>query len=110
MTCHELAKRLLALQPELTPQSVAQLALLILNGVSDADELTDDQTLLRHWHSASFRLQAAADQHAAMTDELEQLAGDGPVKFEPDQIWTLLRAIKVQSQLLELYTDEPAMV
>ena len=110
MTCHELAERLLVLQPELTPHAVAQLCVLILNDIGPSAEFADDQALIRHWKSASFRLQAASDQHAAMTDELELLACDGPVKFEPDQIWTLLRAIKVQSQLLELYIDEPALV
>ena len=110
MTCHELAERLLTLQPDLPPVAVARLALLILNSVDDVDSLNDDRVLSREWKSVSFWLQASADQHAAMTDELEQLAGDGPVKFDPDQIWTLLRAIKVQSQILELYTDEPALV
>ena len=110
MTCHELAQRLLALNPDLPPRTVARLTLLILNQVEDSEELEDQGILMREWKSASFRLQAASDQHAAMTDELEDLAGDGPVKFDPDQIWTLLRAIKVQSQILELYTDEPALV
>lgn len=110
MTCHELAAKLLALQPDLTPQTVARLSLLILNRVEDIETLRDENVLRREWKSASFRLQAASDQHSAMTIELENLAGDGPVKFDPDQIWTLLRAIKVQSQILELYTDEPALV
>ncbi|QDS89790.1 hypothetical protein EC9_39900 [Rosistilla ulvae] len=110
MQCHELAERLIKLQPQLTPHEVARLSLLILNDVTEPSELADDQALLRHWNSACFRLQAASDQHAAMSDELDDLAGDGPIKFEPEQIWTLLRAIKVQSQLLDLYIEEPSLV
>ena len=110
MTCHELAERILSIQPDLDPTSVARLSLLLLNSVDDSDQLYDDDTLDRLWKSVSFRLSAAADQHAAMTGELQDLAGDGPVQFDPNQIWTLLRAIKVQSQILELYTDQPALV
>ena len=52
------------------------------------------------------RLQAATDQHAAMTEELESLARSDPQRFTPDQIWILIRAIKVQSQILQLYVGE----
>jgi hypothetical protein len=44
-----------------------------------------------------------------MSEELETLFGEGPVRFSADQIWTLLRAVKVQSQLLELYAGTPAL-
>ena len=110
MTCDALAARLNHLQPGLRPVEVARLCLLILNQVDDPAELADDQTLRRCWRSASFRLEAAADQHAAMTGDLDAMCGDGPVRFSPDQIWTLLRAVKVQSQILELYTGQPSLV
>jgi hypothetical protein len=45
-------------------------------------------------------LQLATDQHAAMTQELEDLAASDPSSFSQDQIWVLIRAIKVQSQVL----------
>ena len=32
-----------------------------------------------------------------------------PQKFNPDQIWILIRAIKVQSQILQMYVGEPAL-
>jgi hypothetical protein len=44
----------------------------------------------------------------AMTHELESLAKSDPRKFTPDQIWVLIRAIKVQSQVLRLYVGDPA--
>ena len=45
----------------------------------------------------------------AVAAELDAICIDGPVQFRPDQLWTLLRAVKVQSQILELYTDQPAL-
>lgn len=109
MTCHELSKRLSEMRPELSPCDIARLAVLILSTCPDPDILRDDDELNKAWSNASFRLDAAADQHAAVADELEALCNDGPIQFSPDQIWTLLRAVKVQSQLLDLYTDTPAL-
>ncbi len=109
MTCHDIAQNLLRLQPDLSPCDVARLCLMILNQSENTDELEDENQLLRAWKSASFRLDAAADQHAAVADELDRLCCDGPIQFSPDQLWTLLRAVKVQSQILELYTDYPAL-
>jgi hypothetical protein len=43
-----------------------------------------------------------------MTEELEELARSDPRRFTPDQIWILIRAIKVQSQVLRLYIGDPA--
>jgi hypothetical protein len=55
------------------------------------------------------RLQAATDQHAAMTRELEELAESDPTKFCPERIWVLIRAIKVQSQILQMYLGQPTL-
>jgi hypothetical protein len=41
-----------------------------------------------------------------MTQELEELASSDPEKFSRDQIWVLVRAIKVQSQILQLYVGQ----
>ncbi|KAA1261559.1 hypothetical protein LF1_41090 [Rubripirellula obstinata] len=109
MTCHELAKRLQTLAPELSPIDVARLTLMILTQTSDSDLLSNESKLMSAWKNASFRLEAASDQHAAVADELDQLCGDGPIEFSPDQLWLLLRAVKIQGQLLELYTDQPAL-
>ena len=51
-------------------------------------------------------LHAATDQHAAMTAELETLADSDPKQFDREQIWVLLRAIKVQSQILQMYLGD----
>jgi hypothetical protein len=109
MTCHELAQRLLELQPDLSSIDVARLALMILTQCDDARQLSDDAVLIAAWKNATFRLEAASDQHAAVAEELEAMCSDGPVQFTPDQLWVLLRAVKVQSQVLELYSDQPAL-
>jgi hypothetical protein len=109
MTCHELADRLQTLAPELSPIDVARLTLMLLIQNDDTDLLIDESKLMSAWKNASFRLEAASDQHAAVADELDNLCGDGPIQFSPDQLWVLLRAVKVQSQILELYIDQPAL-
>ena len=109
MTCQELAERLQTHAPELSPVDVARLSLMILTQTEDSNSLADDATLMSAWKSASFRLEAASDQHSAVAEELDQLCGDGPVDFSPEQLWLLLRAVKIQGQILELYTDQPAL-
>jgi hypothetical protein len=109
MTCQELANRLQTLAPELSPVDIARLSLMILTQTNDTDSLSSETELINAWKNASFRLEAASDQHAAVADELDQLCGDGPIEFSPDQLWLLLRAVKIQGQLLELYTDQPAL-
>ena len=43
------------------------------------------------------------------TRELEELANSDPEKFTRDQIWILIRAIKVQSQVLQMYVGHPIL-
>lgn len=110
MNCHLLAQRIAELQPELAPSDVARLCLLIFSQCEDPDSLSNDDVLRKAWRNASFRLEAATDQHSAVSADLENMCSDGPVEFTPDQLWILLRAVKVQSQILELYTDDVALV
>jgi hypothetical protein len=109
MNCHELATRIETLQPASSPRDVARLCLLLSNTVDDIGELDNPDALSAAWKETGLRLQAATDQHAAMTEELENLARSDPRKFSPDQIWVLIRAIKVQSQILQLYVGELAL-
>jgi hypothetical protein len=109
ITCHELAQRIEELQPEAMPRDVARLCLLLTNYEDNLDELGDDDRLTQVWQEMGMRLQAATDQHAAMTAELEELAQANPKQFTMDQIWTLIRAIKVQSQVLQLYVGKQPM-
>jgi hypothetical protein len=103
MNCQQLAARIEAIQPEALPRDVARLCLLLTNYVENLDDLCDEDRLSATWRDMGIKLQAATDQHAAMTEELESLANSDPRDFTPDQIWVLIRAIKVQSQVLQLY-------
>ncbi len=109
MTCQELAERIEQLQPEASPQDVARLCLLLSNTGRDLDDLSDVRALQSAWREIGLRLQLATDQHAAMTGELEDLATSDPKQFSPDQIWVLIRAIKVQSQVLQMYVGHPVL-
>jgi len=106
MNCSELADRIAGLQPDARPRDVARLCLLLSNAVEDLSRFEDDSILAQTWQEMGWRLQAATDQHAAMTEELESLARSDPRQFTPDQIWVLIRAIKVQSQVLRLYVGD----
>jgi len=109
MKCHELTARIERLQPEATAQEVARICLLLTNSVEPIDALADREVLSDAWKEMCLRLQAATDQHEAMTDELESLARSDPKQFSLDQIWVLIRAIKVQSQILQLYVGYPVL-
>lgn len=106
MNCQQLASRIERLHPEAPPRDVARLCLLLANYVPNIEELGTEAELADAWHQMGIRLQAATDQHAAMTEELEQIAGLPPEKFTAEQIWILIRAIKVQSQVLQLYVSK----
>lgn len=108
MKCEDLAACIQRLQPDAVPRDVARLCLLLANFIDDLDELRDEDRLTDAWQQMGMRLQAATDQHAAMTEELEELAQGDPETFSPGQIWVLIRAIKVQSQVLQLYVGQGA--
>ena len=109
MNCNELAEKIQELQPEATPQDVARLCLLLTNDTEQLESFEKTDSLKSAWTEISMKLQAATDQHAAMTQELEDLAESDPEKFSQDQIWVLVRAIKVQSQVLQMYVGGPAL-
>ena len=106
MNCQSLAARIEKARPGSEPRDVARLCLLLSNAVDDVEALENQATFESTWREIGLRLQAATDQHAAMTEELESLARSDPQQFSPDQIWILIRAIKVQSQVLQFYVGE----
>ena len=109
MNCQELAQRIQELQPGATVQDVARLCLLLSNHGESLDDLHEIEKLKAAWKDMGLKLQAATDQHAAMTQELEDLASSDPEQFSRDQIWILIRAIKVQSQVLQMYVGDPVL-
>ncbi len=82
LTCQNLAARIESLQPNAAPRDVARLCLLMANHLDDSAESLDDDQFGRAWEAMSLRLQAATDQHAAITVELEGLAGRTPQQFQ----------------------------
>ena len=110
MKCHELALRIQEIHPEAAVKDVARLCLLLANANEETERLQDDDHLAEAWREISMRLQAATDQHAAMTDELDLLSRSNVSQLGPDQVWTLLRAIRVQSQVLQFYVGAPLPV
>jgi hypothetical protein len=110
MKCSEIAEQLESLFPMESSSSIARMILLMHNHARESFDWSDSGALLEHWQVTRAMMEAAADQHAAMTEELEGMCSEEtPVRFHPDQIWMLLRSIKVQSQMLELYVP-PVMV
>ncbi len=92
------------LLPEASNEDVARMSLLLLlrDGSFAHGESNSIEPTIR---DIQYRIQATSDQHAAVAEELEQLASSDPREFTADHIWTLIRAIKVQSQILEMYLD-----
>jgi hypothetical protein len=78
MTCAELAQQIERLQPNASPQDVARLCLLLTNSVDELGALRDQRALHDAWKRTGLKLQVATDQHAAMTQELEDLAASDP--------------------------------
>ena len=109
MNCQQLAERIQQLQPDASPQDVSRLCLLLANSHQDLDKLGDAKALQAAWQQVGLKLQFATDQHAAMTEELEKLASSDPKEFTQDQVWVLIRAIKVQSQILQMYVGHPVL-
>ncbi len=109
MNVEKLAGLLEKAHPETDPSDIARLCTVLLNSIDDLDELKNEDRLKEACRESSLRLQFATDQHAAMTQELEDLAASDPKKFSSEQIWILVRAIKVQSQVLQMYLGGEAL-
>lgn len=109
MNCQELAAHIERMQPNAPSCDVARLCLLLANSNENLESLRRDERMSDAWQQANMRLQAASDQHAAMTEELEQLAAMDPRQFTLEEVWVLIRAIKVQSHILQMYVGRPAL-
>ena len=78
INCQNLAAQIQKIEPKTEVRDVARLCLLLCNAVDSLEELDDERRLTGAWREMSLRLQAATDQHAAMTEELE--AWPGPTR------------------------------
>jgi hypothetical protein len=109
MICTEIAKKIEQLNPDADALEVSRMCALICSAVPDREVLRDDRKFLEIWDEVNLRLQAAMDQHAAVTEDLERLSNSDPQTFSAEQIWILVRSIKVQNQLLRLYVGDPSL-
>lgn len=107
MNCSELAAKIELLHPEADALEVARMAALICSSTNERGALRCHETFLDVWDETNLRIQAATDQHAAATEELTELENFDPRDFTSEQIWVLIRSIKVQNQLLKLYVGDP---
>jgi len=104
MNVAELSSLVERMDPTAKPQDVARMCMFLFNSVDHPSDLKNPSILDSLYSDLKIRLEGACDQHAAMTEEVKNLAASDPTKYSPDQVWILVRAIKVQSQLLQLYT------
>jgi hypothetical protein len=103
MNLIQLIQRIETLQPESDATDVARMALLMVQRDPTLRLLEDDVHLGNIYRDVQLRMQATTDQHAAVAEELDLLASSDPCEFSPDHVWTLIRAIKVQSHILQMY-------
>ena len=90
--------------PKANMRRVACLAMLICDRDPELSCLSNTAEFLDLLDEIQLRMQSLDDQHAAVANELDQLASTQPCEFEPKHVWTLIRAIKIQSQFVDMLT------
>ena len=90
--------------PNTSDRQVACLAMLLCDRDSNFKCLDSEDEFSTLLGEIQLRMQSIDDQHAAVAFELDQLALTQPCEFEPKHVWTLIRAIKVQSQFVDMLT------
>jgi hypothetical protein len=103
VNAQQLVDRLTRLRENDDTAEVLRAALLLALHAPDLNDLEDDEQVERQLRDVEWQMRAALDQHAAVADELDSLASTAPCDFSSDHLWTLVRAIKVQHQILNLY-------
>jgi hypothetical protein len=89
--------------PEAGPGEVFRMAMLVCHQAGDSLDLDDQAGMDQLIRDISLQIAIHEDQHAAIASELDSLASTEPCQFNTQHLWTLIRAIKVQSQLLAMY-------
>lgn len=80
-----------------------RMAMLLCHAAPSVDALDDDRLRTKLLGEVQLQIAMHEDQHAAIASELDALASTEPCEFSVNHLWTLIRAIKVQSQLLNFY-------
>jgi hypothetical protein len=105
MQLSDLVTKLQDRNPEATDVYIARLALLVTKLVEDWPVMVQDGKLADVCATIELKMSALHDQQAAIAHELDELATSAPCEFNPKHVWTLVRGIKVQTQLLNQYLD-----
>lgn len=104
MIAQELVNAVADLRPEYTAAQQLRIALLLSLQHDNIENLSKNkEELERQLLNVTIQLSATTDQHAAVSGELDSLASTTPCEFTPEHLWTLVKALKVQSQILNLY-------
>ena len=98
-----LHERIDRLFPKAESDLKAQLCLFAYRAKEADCANLDDAELTTLCKQLRIKLEHTSDQYAAVTCELQEMAESDPAKFGREQIWTMLRAIKIQDQLLKLH-------
>ncbi len=81
------------------PSKVLAIAMIALADPSCTTTRWEDDDL----RNAELKFLSLVEQYSAVTGELESLASQTPSEFDPQHIWTMIRAIKVQSKFIDLF-------
>ncbi len=98
-----LLQEVLAEMPGAPAAEAFRMAMLLCHAAPSVDALDDDRLRTKLLGEVQLQIAMHEDQHAAIASELDALARTEPCEFSVNHLWTLIRAIKVQSQLLNFY-------
>lgn len=87
------------LLPDEPADRILLVAKVLCSGNADEAAISVSDQQVRN---ALSRIQSLDEQLVAAARDLDGLASETPSEFEPAQVWTLIRTIKVQSQMLGL--------
>ena len=103
MKLSKIVERLENLLPDADPAHLARMAMLMINELHTSEVLENEFLLSQVTDELKLRLSAATDQLTAVAQDLQELTRTDPREFNRDQIWILIRALKVQNQILNMY-------
>ena len=103
MKLSKIVEKLEQILPDADPVHLARMAMLLANEFKTDEVVENDFMLGEITEELKLRLSAATDQLTAVALDLKGLAGTDPRDFNRDQIWVLIRALKVQNQVLGMY-------
>jgi hypothetical protein len=104
MMLQQLVQKLQHQLPEASDRRIACLAMLMCDRDPRLGFLASESEFQMLLDDIQLKMQSIDDQHAAVASELDELAATQPCEFQPKHVWTLIRAIKVQCQFVDLLT------